>query len=254
VSIGSLQSNPWAASFASQSGIGASRRSVPRPPPGASGPAQGGSSARWFSSPQGGSGTPAAGIAGTGSGNQFRSLASDIQAMLIQAQSTTTAQAAAITGSGTSTGAASTGATSSGSGANAAGGSVAVNPEQKLVADLQSLLSNPRSGQSGGSAGTQTASINPAAANAPAPRHHHHHHEAGNGGGSDIASAGNSTGANTAGATASSATPAATASQPAATGSNSVQAVSQAFAADIMQAIKAYGGGGSAATMPAMTI
>jgi hypothetical protein len=145
----------------------------------------------------------------------MQSVATDIQAMLIQAQSTAAAPA-----SGTSTA--------------ISASTAAVNPQQKIAADLQTLLGDL---QSATSPNAQTASTSPAGpVGGTAPHHHHHHHEEGG--------------------EASGATSVAGASTPAATSSNSTgdQAVSSMFAADITQALQAYGGSGAAGLMPNLTI
>jgi hypothetical protein len=210
MSVGSVQTNPWTASMAAQSGTAQSGPSraggkwsaAPTPPPDATGPAPASTST-----------------------NPFQSLASDIQAMLIQAQGTTS--------TGTATGAPATTATTT--------------PEQGLAADLQNLMNAFQSGQSPAQTGTtssaQTASANPAdAPNQAEPHHHHHHHHGG--------------GAGDAGSITAAAAPTPPpASGPVTSGSGMVanQAVSQAFAADIVQAIQAYGTGASASAASALT-
>jgi len=217
VSIASLQSNPWAnpwaASSTSQAGA-----SAPTGPYVEINDAQASFSTSASSQ-------TAAGMSGasTSPANPLQSLAADIQAMLIQAQS-----------------AAATGATT-------AGTTQATTPEQSVAADLQTLLGDIQGTVAGTVAGTATPNTQTANSNATAPtgetqpHHHHHHHEDGGdaNGASDVAaaSASSSTGASTAG------------SQPA-----SDQAVSSIFATDIAQAIQAYGGASTSAAMPALMV
>jgi hypothetical protein len=148
--------------------------------------------------------------------NPFQQLASDIQAMLIQAQGSTTAQTAATA----------TPTTASGATADSTG--------QNLATNLQTLMNDL---QSGGTPNAQTASTNPAdPVNQTGHHHHHHHHE----------DDGNASGAT---AVAGSSPPAgATAT------TSDDHAVSQLFAADIAQAIRSYGGVSASSMMPALTV
>jgi hypothetical protein len=174
VSIGSLQSNPWAnpwaASATSQSGNNG---------PGRTAPAGSfveinlvGATFSTSASHAPSSGQNAAGMSGTSTSpaNPLQSLASDIQAMLIQAQS------AAPTG-GTAT--SPTGAAT---------------PEQRVAADLQTIMGDI---QSAIAPNTQTANSNPTAPTGETEHHHHHHHHDGGGeanGASDVAATSTSSG------------------------------------------------------------
>jgi hypothetical protein len=158
----------------------------------------------------------------TSPANPLQSLASDIQAMLIQAQSAAATSGAAASGTATS-GAASAAAT----------------PEQSVTSDLQTLLGDI---QSAISPNTQTANTNPASPTGQTAPHHHHHHHGGDGeanGASDVAAAAPSPG-------------------PAASNTGSVlasdQTVSSIFATDIAQAIHAYGGDSASTSQPALTV
>src|SRR5258708_954592 len=95
-------------------------------------------------------------------------------------------------------------------------------PEQKRATDLQTLLSDL---QTATSANTQTANSNPTAPDGTAVHHHHHHHHGGGeaNGAFDVAAA-------------------------APTGTQA--ASGHSVAADIAQAIRAYGGGSIAAAFP----
>jgi hypothetical protein len=123
----------------------------------------------------------------------FQQLASDIQAMLVQAQS------------GTSTAAPST--------------------EQQLGADVQALVARLQDNQTGNGQTTQSAT----ATQAQPHHHHHHHHEAGS-------------------ATSASASSTSTGSE-----SSTDQTVSQAMAADIAQALQAYGSSPPTSTAAVLT-
>src|SRR6202051_3717825 len=134
MSISGVQSNPWpdpstaSGSHAIASGRG---KGVPRPACDATGPAEGSfapspPAGAWStqSTAQNG-GKPAAG------GNPLQTLASDIQAMLIQAQGPVQGNASTpATGASTTSGTAS------------ADSPASVNPAQKLAADLQTFLNN----------------------------------------------------------------------------------------------------------------
>jgi len=128
VSIGSIQPHPWSNpwSAASHSSTNTSWNTA--------------------AAGAGPSGTPVA------PANPFEQLASNIQAMLIQAQSTTAA-------SGTST----------------TGGAAAVSPEQNLATSLQTLMNDL---QPSTAPNAQTASTNPTDPVGQTEHHHHHHREA----------------------------------------------------------------------------
>jgi hypothetical protein len=195
VSIGSVQSNPmvnpWTESVAPRSGSTTAWNAA----------------SNMSCDPQ--SGTTAA------ASNPFQNLASDLQAMLIQAQgsATTTATASAT---------------------SAAGGTTGTTLEQQLATDLQSMMNDLQgtASTSTQTAATQTASANPADPTGQAQPHHHHHHH----GGGDEAS----------GATAVASTPPGTTATSA-----DDEATAQIFAGDITQALAAYGGGMSSSMMPA---
>ncbi len=219
MSIGSVVSNSWTPPFWPRSTDGLSSATVSTPPPDASGTAQSNSAM-------------ALGTAATGAGNPFQQLSADIQAMLVQAQGGIALPAASTTGTATST-EASAGA------ANGSGATAAVDPEQQLATDLQSLLAQAQgtdasSGQNGQTAGT--GQVQP---------HHHHHHQ----GGSQEATKATPGAGGTTAVSATTASSAATASGA----SGSDQMVSHALAADIMQALQAYGSTTPAATGPALT-
>jgi hypothetical protein len=155
--------------------------------------------------------------------NPMQSLASDIQAMLLQAQGAS----AAVSGTGT------------------AGGTTAITPEQQAATNLQTLMSDLQAGTStspNAQTQTQTASANPAAPTGQTEPHHHHHHHGGGGEGGDaLAAAGSSTASGSTATTTSSST------------SDDGQ-VSQVFAADIAQALQAYSGTSATTTMPSLTV
>ena len=109
-------------------------------------------------------------------------------------------------------------------------------PEQNLANALQTLMSDL---QGGNTANTQTANTNSSDGVGQTQHHHHHHHEDG----------GNANGATAvAAATTSGTTATASGSQ-----ASEDKAVSQVFAADIVQAIQAYGGTSSASTTTSLT-
>ena len=155
-------------------------------------------------------GSAAAAAGQTGSVEPFQQLASDIQALLVQAQG----------GTGTAATAAATTATT------------ATDPEQQLATDLQSIMNQLQGSQTG----AQTASAEQTGATGQAHGHHHHHHH-------------EDTDTDASAATEASATTSATTT----TASASNQAVSQTLAADIMQALQAYGGTGSTLAVPTLT-
>jgi hypothetical protein len=99
-------------------------------------------------------------------------------------------------------------------------------PGQKLATDLQSLLSQLQSGQAAGSASAQ-----PATGQAQGHSRHHRHDD------------GASAGVNTAAATTGSSL---VTSESGTSAARSERTVSQAFAADILQAFRAYAGTASA--------
>jgi hypothetical protein len=173
----------------------------------------------------------ATGASATGAANPFQQLSADIQALLVQAQGGIATTAAAITGNAT------TAPVASAAGANASGATTATDPEQQLATDLQSLLAqlqntNTASGQNDPTAGTGQVQ----------PHHHHHHHHGG--GGQEATNQASAAG----GTTASSTTASPTATASGTTASASDQVVSRSIAADIMQALQAYG-----STTPAVT-
>jgi hypothetical protein len=99
---------------------------------------------------QSSSNTPtSAGVSPAGQTNPFQQLATDVQAVLAQGPSSSTAAAASA-------------ATS--------------DPTQQLVTDLQSIYAQMQATQSGGDPGSPTPATGQAGASEP---HHHHHHDAG---------------------------------------------------------------------------
>jgi hypothetical protein len=224
VSIGSLQSVPWAdqwgGSTATQPGNSASSSASATGPFAATGQAQssyGASASNALWAGQDSTGTSAA---TTSPANPLQSLASDIQAMLIQAQST--AAGGGVTGSTTA----------------------AASPEQTAATDLQTMMGDIQSAiQSATTPNTQTANSNSTAPTGETePAHHHHHH----GGG-----AGEANGAT---AVASASTSSGTGASNAGSQLASDQAVSSIFATDIGQAIQAYGANSATSAMPALTV
>ena len=205
MSIGSLQTNPmvnpWTESVASQSG----------------------STAAWSAMSCDATGTSSSQGGTAAASNPFQNLASDIQAMLIQAQGSTTTPDAA-------------------SGAGAAGSTTGVTLEQQLATDLQSMMNDLQGATTQTSttqtSTTQTANANPADSTGQAQPHHHHHHH-GDGGGDEAsgatAVAGNST-------------------SPGTATSADDEATAQIFAADITQALAAYGGNMGTAVTPALIV
>jgi hypothetical protein len=238
MSISGVQSNPWPnPSTASGSRAIASGREKGVPPPAcdATGPAEG----SFAPSPPTGSwstqstarngGKPAAG------GNPLQTLASDIQAMLIQAQGVVQGNA-----STPATGASTTSATAT------ADSSASVNPAQKLAADPQTFLNN-LGANSGGSpspsvganaTGTSVANANPTdPATQTGHRHHHHHGGEASGASAVAQSSGVSSGA---------------VAVP--SGAIASQAVSRVFAGGIAHALRIYANATSATTIPAVTV
>jgi hypothetical protein len=175
VSIDSLQSNPWAnpwaASTASQS-AGST--------PGSTAPT--GSfleidqvQATFSTAAANGPGQNAAGMSAAvaSPANPLQNLASDIQAMLIQAQN-----AAAQSGANGGTKAAAT-------------------PAQSVATDLQTILGDI---QAAIAPNTQTANTNPTAPNGETGHHRHHHQHGGDANGaSNVAAASSGSGTSTAG-------------------------------------------------------
>jgi hypothetical protein len=224
VSIGSVQSNPWSnlgAQSSSQSGASATSGSIPGSD--TSVPGQGSFGSPLPSGPWSNQGTS---VTGGAVANPMQSLANDIQAMLIQAQSTSAMQTAGTTGSST------------------AGGTGAVSPEQQAATDLQTLMSDLQgstSSQTGAPSSAQTASTTSPDPTGQTEHHRHHHHEAGGAAGEASTVVASSTPSGTVGAALSST-------------SSSDQQVAQVFAGDIEQALQAYGGGAAATTMPSLTV
>jgi hypothetical protein len=214
VSIDSIASSTWTRPFQPQPGVGGSWNADPRPP----------SSTAGSTSTASGSGTSTVGLA-----NPFQQLASDVQAMLVEAQggTTSTSTATAASATGTATGA---------------------SPEQQVANDLQTLLAQLQSGQPGSDPNAQSVTTGQAGAAGQAQPHHHHHHH---GGGAGVDTATGAAGT-TASSTASSTT-AATTTSSGTPSSGSDQTVSRAFAADILQALQAYGSNASGATVPGLT-
>ncbi len=225
MSVGSIASNTWTPPL------------PPQPVPG--------SACNPFSTASGAATSMTMGSSpASGSTDPFQQLASDIQAMLLQAQGGTAAPAATSVGSATTA-------------ANAAGGSTVANPEQQVASDAQAMLAKLQSGQTGSGSTSQTATASQTGASEAQPHHHHHHHEGGGsqpGGDAGAMTAGTSSAGTTGSSTA-------TASGSPNSGSGSTttsaslgdQAVSQAFASDIMQALQAYGGTPSGVASPGLT-
>jgi hypothetical protein len=176
VSIGSLQSNPWANPWASPWAASATPQSGTKAP-GNAAPAgsfveinqiQVNLSTSASNAPSSGQST--AGTTGASPANPLQSLASDIQAMLIQAQS------------------------SAPTGGAAASTTTTASPEQRVAADLQTIMGDI---QSAIAPNTQTANSNPTAPTGETEHHHHHHHHDGGGeanGASDVAATSTSLG------------------------------------------------------------
>lgn len=194
MSILGLQSGSWTAG-SRQADQAARGRDVPRPKFDATGPA--GTTADPTAPAAPGSVT---------SSNSFQALASDIQAMLVQAQAS--AAAGANSASAQATGGTAT--------------TTSVSPEQQLATDLQTFLANATSGQTASASPTDpTAPTSPTDPAAVGPHHHHHHH----GGGQ---------------ANASTAVAQAPTSSSTASASNGNQAISNILAGDISKALSAY--------------
>jgi hypothetical protein len=155
--------------------------------------------------------------------NPFQQLSGDIQALLVQAQS----------GSGSGTTTAPTTATAT---------PTTLTPTQQLAADVQTILSELQGSGSSGATATQAGTPQASAAGQAQPHHHHHHHESG----ADTTSATAATGT----ATSTGTTPAAPSSSSA---SSADAAVSNVFAADIVQALQSYGSTSSSASSIGLT-
>jgi hypothetical protein len=209
VSIESIASNVWTRPYQPQSGVGGSSNVDPPPS----------SSTAGSNSTTSGTGAPV-----VASANPFQQLASDIQALLVQAQG---------------------GATSTDTAASTTGAATSVSPEQQVGTDLQTLLAQLQSGQPGSDPNAPTATTGQTGATGQA-QPHHHHHGGGPGAGMDAASQAGAT-------TPSSATTAATSTSSGTALSSSDQTASRAFAADILQALQAYGSNTSSTTVPGLT-
>ena len=201
MSIGSLRSEPPAAPWTATVGplAGSPRNATSAKPFGQNGPARGSF----------GPAAPGANPSRAAPANSFQNLRSDIQALLIQAQG-----ARAASGDGTAP--------------NGDKAAASVSPEQKLAADLATLISDLRA-QTG--AGKQAPAASPTDA---MQRHHHHHHHHGSG-----------------------AVAASTSAAPgSATGSaaNGNQPISQVVAAGVAKVLRAYAGGTATGAAPALSV
>jgi hypothetical protein len=150
----------------------------------------------------------------------FQQLAANAQALLLQGPSAV-AQPASATGS--SAGVAGSG-TSAGSTTNAGGGTATAALERQLATDLQSFFGQSQSIQPGGHSDAQAGSTTQTTAAGQTQLRHHHHQ-----------SDGSSADTNTSGGTTVSSSTSTSQS------SSSDQILSEAFAATIVQAIRAYG-------------
>jgi hypothetical protein len=211
MSVGSIAANTWTPPFPPRSTVGSACGGFSPPLSDAS------------------ASTSGTGTSISSSTDPFQQLASDIQAMLLQAQSGTVTQAASTVGSATT-------------GASGIGSTTPANPEQQLATDAQSMLAQLQSDQAGSGTTAQTATAGQAGPGEARPHHHHHHHQNNSQSGGDTVS----------GTTASSTT-AASAAATSGTSSNRDQAVSQAFATEIMQALQAYGSAPSTTAVPGLT-
>jgi hypothetical protein len=167
VSIDSLQSSPWTNPWSTYAGARSGSNAASGAA--AAGPfaqLQEGFSASGAGAPWPGQNAAGSGDAGTSPANPLQSLASDIQAMLIQAQSS--AATGGLTGSTTA----------------------AATPEQSVTNDLQSLLGGT---QPAAAPNAQTADSNPTTPTGETVHHHHHHH----GNGDDTNGVSNVAGAST---------------------------------------------------------
>ena len=238
MSIGSIASNTSFPPYAARSGTGGAWGAFPPSPADTGRTAQGSLATARLSPDASGTGASAAGPV-----SAFQQLSSDIQAMLLQAQGGTAAQATTTTGAG---------GTSTSTGVGAIGATTAVTPAQQLATDIQSILAQLQGNQSASSANGQTATASQAGASGEArPHHHHHHHEGGSPEGGDMAAGSGDTTASSTTATSAATTSGRSAATTSA--SSNDRAVSQAFAADIMQALQAYGSASSTATAPGLT-
>jgi hypothetical protein len=149
----------------------------------------------------------------------FQQLAADIQAVLVQGQAYSATPA---TGSTTTSGGA--------AGTNTAEGTTATNPAQQLASDLQSIYAQLQGNATNGDPSTQEASNAQATPNGQTQPHQHHHHH-------HMSSGASTTSASDTSATATSST----SSSGNASASDTVQGVSQALSAAILQVLQAYG-------------
>jgi hypothetical protein len=167
--------------------------------------------------------TPAQNTSGTGTSDLFQQLASDIQAVLLQGQDSTTTPI-----SGTNTASASA-ATSTSSGTD---------PADQLASDIQAIYAQSQSNQTTSTNPQQVNLGQPDQTGQVQPHHHHHHH-----GGATEASAG-ATGDST------------TSSSTAASGSGvpgNIQNASQILEADILQALQSNGSTTPSTNNPGVT-
>jgi hypothetical protein len=180
----------------------------------------------------------------SGSADPFQALASDLQALLTQYQSSTN-------------GGALTSSTSAGSGStNTNSGEDVV---QKLLSSLSSALgldptSDPAASGSasttGGSSTDTTQTANSASTGEARATHHHRHHPRSEGTDADGPRADQSTVSTVGASTSSSSAANGTAAGSSATGPSSLQAV----ASQLMQALQAYAGGGSVGAAASMIV
>jgi hypothetical protein len=213
VSIDGVHSHPLAAASLQQFGANGPRSAGP------TGPFIEVHQVRDSVSPPVSNSPPASRTAGGTSGgstspaNPLQSLASDIQAMLIQAQNT------------------------SGQGGVPGGTTAAATPVRSVAADLRAVVGNI---QSAVAPNSQTANSNPTGPAGAAEHHHHRHHHGGGGEAIGTFDVGASTGSSSNGGSG-------TGTQ---TADN--QSVFTISATDIMQAIRAYTGGTTPAAAPAL--
>lgn len=223
MSIGSIASNSWIPPFRQQPGAAGTWSTAPPTPPDTSVPQP--TIAPWPSQSASGTGAQV-----TPPTSPFQQLSTDIQAILLQAQGASSTQTASATTAASTTG----------------GTTAAATPEQQLATDVQTLLAQLQDGQSGSATSGQTASASQTGATTAAqPHHHHHHHHAASGeeGGDAVGAAGGTTPT-----TATSANTPPDASTSASAAPSSDRTVTQAFAANIMQALQVYGGTSSTGT------
>lgn len=216
--IGSLASYLWTSPFLSPPGGGAATGTDPAP------------SSAFFNSIQAGLGTSGSNRDASGTATPFQQLAADIQAVLVEGQG---AAATSTT---------STAGTSSGSGTTAtstAGGTTSNDPAQQLAAAMQAIYAQMQGSQSGSDPSMQASATNQTDATSEIQPHHHHHHHGG----------GTSAGASETGET----TASSTGTAPGTSASSNVQAASQTFAADVLQALRAYASTGSSTASSGLT-